>query len=86
MRFCDISTAIADTLEATRNTTQNKGKGNMITHDYLDALVETAMDKKNGQLIIEPKSKLRVEIHKEMGELKKLFLEADIREEKITRN
>ena len=49
--FCDISTAIADTLEATRNAPQNKGKSTMITHDHLDTLVETAMNKRNDQLI-----------------------------------
>ena len=81
--FCDISTAIADTLEATRNAPHNKGKNTMFTHEDLDALVETAIDKRNGQLMIE----LKTEIHKEMGELKKeVSLEADVREERITRN
>ena len=81
--FCDIFTAIADTLEATRNAPQIKGKSTMITHDDIDALVETAMDKRNGQLIIE----LTTEIHKEMGDFKKeVSLEADVREERITRN
>ena len=85
--FCDISTAIADTLEATRNAPQIKGKGSMITHDDLDALVGTAMDKRNGQLIIELKTELTAEIHKEMGDFKKeVALEADVREERITRN
>ena len=81
--FCDISTAIADTLEATRNAPQTKGKNSILTRDDLDALVETAMDKRNGQLITE----LTAEIHKEMGEFKKeVSLEADVREERITRN
>ena len=85
--FCDITTTIADTLEATCNAPQNKGKSTMITHDDLDALVETAMDKRNGQLIIELKSELTAELHKEMGEFKKeVSLEADVREERITRN
>ena len=85
--FCDISTAIADTLEATRNAPQSKGKNSILTRDDLDALVETAMDKRNGQLITELKTELTAEIHKEMGEFKKeVSLEADVREERITRN
>ena len=85
--FCDISTAIADTLEATRNAPQNKGKNTMVTHDDLDALVVTAMDKRNGQLISELKSELTAELHKEMGDFKKeVSLEANVREERITHN
>ena len=85
--FCDITTAIADTLEATRNAPQKKGKNSILTRNDLDALVETAMDKRNGQLISELKTKLTAEIHKKMGELKKeVSLEADVREERITRN
>ena len=85
--FCDISTAIADTLEATRNAPQSKGKSNMITHDELDALKETAIDKRNDQLKFELKTELTAELHKEMGELKKeVASEADVREERITRN
>ena len=81
--FFDISTAIADTLEATRNAPQNKGKGPMITHKDLDALVETAIDKRSGQLMIE----LKTELHKEMGEFKKeVIMEAEVREERITHN
>ena len=84
--FCDISTAIADTLEATRNAPQLKGK-TMVTRDVLDALVETAMDKRNDQLKSELKTELTAELHKEMGEFKKeVTLEADVREERITRN
>ena len=84
--FCDISTAIADTLEATRNAPQSKGK-NMITRDDFDALVETAIDKRNEKLIIELKTELTAEMQKEMGEFKKeVSLEADTREERITRN
>ena len=85
--FCDISTAIVDTLEATRNAPQNKGKNAIITPKDLDALVETAMDKRNGQLITELKAELTAELHKEMGDFKKeVTLEADVREERITRN
>ena len=85
--FCDITTAIADTLEATRNAPQAKGKKTMLTHDDLDALVETAIDKRNGQLLTELKIELTAEIHKGMGEFKKeVTLEADVREERITRN
>ena len=85
--FCDISTAIADTLEATRNAPQSKGKQNMVTHEELDALVETALDKINGQFKAELKTELQAEIQKEMGEFKKeVSLEADVREERITRN
>ena len=69
--FCDISTAIVDTLEATRNAPQNKGKNTMITHEDLDALVETAIDKRNGQLIVKLKTELTAELHKEMGEIQK---------------
>ena len=84
--FCDISTAIADTLEATQNAPQIKGKKTMLTHDDLDALVETAIHKRNGQIITELKTELTAEIHKEMGEFKKeVTLEADVREERITR-
>ena len=84
---CDISTAIADTLEATRNAPQSKGKANMITHDELGALMETAIDKRHGQLKLELKAELSVELHKEIGELKKeVALEADTREERITRS
>ena len=85
--FCDISTAIADTLEATRNAPQNKGKGTMLTHNDLDTLVETALDKRNEQLKLELKTELTAEIQKEIGELKKeVSLEAEVREERITRN
>ena len=85
--FCDITTAIADTLEATRNAPQNKGKNSILTRDDLDALVETAMDKRNGQLISELKTELTAEIHKEIGEFKEeVSLEAEVREERITRN
>ena len=85
--FCDISTAIVDTLEATRNAPHNKGKGNMVTHAELDALVETVIEKRNEQLIVELKSELTAEIHKEMGEFKKeVAKEADVREERITKN
>jgi len=89
--FCDISTAIADTLEATRNAPQSKGKSSMLTHDVIDALVETAMDKRNGQLKIELKSEitteLKTELHKEIEDFKKeVSLEADVREERISRN
>ena len=85
--FCDISTAIADTLEATRNAPQSKGKQNMVTHEELDALVETALDKRNGQFKAKLKTELQAEIQKEMGEFKKeVSLEADVREERITRN
>ena len=85
--FCDITTAIADTLEATRNAPQSKGKSAMFTPKDLDTLVETAIDKRNGQLITELKAELTAEIHKEMGEFKKeVTLEADVREERITRN
>ena len=81
--FCDIATAIADTLEATRNAPQSKGKANMITRDELGALVETAIDKRNDQIKLE----LKAEMHKELGEFKKeVALEADTREERITRN
>ena len=81
--FCDISTAIADTLEATRNAPQSKGKANIITHDELGAL----LDKRNDQLKLEIKTELTAELHKEMGAFKKeVALEADSREEKITRN
>ena len=69
--YCDISTAIADTLEATRNAPQNKGKNTMITHAELDTLVGTAMDKRNGQLIHELKTELTEELHKEMSDFKK---------------
>ena len=85
--FCDISTAIADTLEATRNAPQHKGKGNVLTQEEVDALVETALDKRNEKLIVELKTELTTELHKEMGEFKKeVSLEADVREERITRN
>ena len=85
--FCDISTAIADTLEATRNAPQHKGKGNVLTHEELDALVENALDKRNEKLIVELKTELTAELHKEIGEFKKeVSLEADVREERITRN
>ena len=85
--FCDISTAIADTLEATRNAPQHKGKGSLLTQDELDALVENAMDKRNEKMIVELKTEFTAELHKEMGELKKeISLEADVREERITRN
>lgn len=48
----------------------------MITHNDLDALVETAMDKMNGQLIIELKTELTAELHKEMEDfLKEMSLE-----------
>ena len=81
--FCDIATAIADTLEATRNAPQSKGKASMITRDELGALVETAIDKRNDQIKLE----LKAEMHKELGEFKKeVALEADTREERITRN
>jgi hypothetical protein len=87
LRFCDISTAIADTLEATRNAPQHKGKGSILTQEELDALVENAMDKRNEKLIVELKTKLTAELHKEMGEFKKeVSLEANVREERITRN
>ena len=80
--FCNITTAIADTLEATRNAPQIKGK-NMVTRDDINALVETAIDKRNDQFKIE----LKAELHKEMGEFKKeVSLEADVREERITKN
>ena len=69
--FCDITTAIADTLEATRNAPQAKGKGTLITHKDLDALVETAIDKRSEQFMSELKTELTAEIHKEMGEFKK---------------
>ena len=66
---------------------KTKGKNVVITWGDLDALVETAMDKRNGQLIIELKTELTTEIHKEMGEFKKkVSLEADVREERITWN
>jgi hypothetical protein len=85
--FCDISTAIADTLEATRNAPQSKGKASIITHDELGTLIETAIDKRNDQLKSELKTELTAELHKEIGELKKeVALEADAREERITRN
>ena len=85
--FCDITTAIADTLEATRNAPQHKGKNPVLTHGDLDALVETAIDKRNDQLMIKLKTKLTEEIHKELGEFKKeVSLEAEVREERITRN
>ena len=85
--FCDISTAIADTLEATCNAPQSKGKASMITHDELDALMGNAIDKRHDQLKLELKTELSAELHKEMGELKKeVALEADTREERITRN
>ena len=48
MFFCDISTVIADLLEATHNAPQNKGKSSIITHEDLNALVKTTMDKRNG--------------------------------------
>ena len=81
--FCDISTAIADTLEATRNAPQLKGRSNIITREDIGVLVETAIDKRNDQL----KNELKAEIHKEMGEFKKeVSLEAEVREERITRN
>ena len=84
--FCDISTAIADTLEATRNAPQHKGK-NMITRDDLDALVETAIDKRNDQLKFELKTEITAELQREMGEFKKeVTLEANVREERITQN
>ena len=77
--FCDISTVIADTLEATRNAPHSKGKASMITHVELDALVETAIDKRNDQLKLELKTELTAELHKEMGDLKKeVALEADV--------
>ena len=77
--FCDISTTIADTLEATRNAPHSKGKASMITHVELDALVETAIDKRNDQLKLELKIELTAELHKEMGDLKKeVALEADV--------
>lgn len=86
-RNCDISTVIADTLEATRNAPQNNGKNAMITHAELDTLVGTAMDKRNGQFILELKIELTAELHKEMGDFKKeVSLEANVREERITRN
>ena len=85
--FCDITTAIADTLEATRNAPHHKGKSTMLTHDDIDALVETALDKRSEKLIIELKTELTTEIHKEIGELKKeVSMEADVREERITRS
>ena len=56
--FCDISTAIADTLEATGNAPQLKRKQKMVTHEDLDALVETALDKRNGQLKLELQTEL----------------------------
>ena len=56
--FCDISTAIADTLEATRNAPQHKGKGKIVTHEELDALVENAMDNRNEKLMVELKTEL----------------------------
>ena len=56
--FCDISTTIADTLEATRNAPQNKGKNPSFTHEDLGALVESAIDKRNGKLMIELKTEL----------------------------
>ena len=85
--FCDISTAIADTLEATRNAPQHKGKGNVLTQEEVDALVETTLDKRNEKLIVELKTELTAELHKEMGEFKKeVSFEADVREERITRN
>ena len=85
--FCDITTAIADTLEATRNAPQHKGKNPVLTHGDLDALVETAIDKRNDQLMIKLKTELTEEIHKELGEFKKeVSLEAEVREERITRN
>ena len=81
--FCDISTAIADTLEATRNAPQSKGKASIITHDELGAL----LDKRNDKLKLELKTEFTAELHKEMGALKKeVALEADGREEKITLN
>ena len=84
--FCDITTAIADTLEATRNAPHHKGKNTMLTHDDINALVETALDKRSEKLIIELKTELTTEIHKEIGEFKKeVSLEADVREERITR-
>ena len=85
--FCDISTAIADTLEATCNAPQSKGKRAMFSHDDLDALVVTAIDRRNEQFKTELKTELTTEIHKEMGDFKKeVSLEADDREERITRN
>ena len=59
----------------------------MITHAELDTLVGTAMDKRNGQFILELKIELTAELHKEMGDFKKkVSLEANVREERITRN
>lgn len=46
--FCDTSIVSADTLEATCNAPQNKKKTSMIIHEDLDALVETALEKKMG--------------------------------------
>ena len=80
--FCDISTAIADIFEANCNAPQNKNKNIMITHYDLDAL-----DKRNWQFIIELKSELTVKLRKKIGDLKKkVFLKADVREERITQN
>ncbi len=85
--FCDITTAIADTLEATRNAPQGKGKSHMVTRDDLNALVETAIDKRNDQLKVELKTEITAELHKEMGDFKKaVSVEADVREERITKN
>ena len=45
------------------------------------------MDKRNEKLIVELKTELTAELHKEIGEFKKeVALEADVREERITRN
>jgi hypothetical protein len=54
--FCDISTAIVDTLEAICNAPQSKGKSSIITHDELGALLETAIVKRNDQLKSELKT------------------------------
>lgn len=45
------------------------------------------MNKINGQLKIEIKSELTTEVHNDMGDFKKqMYLEVDVREEKILKN
>ena len=85
--FCDITTAIADTLETTRNAPHHNGKSTMLTHDDIDALVETTLDQRSEKLIIELTTEHTTEMHKEIGEFKKeVLLEADVREERIIRS
>jgi len=73
-------------LEATKNVPHSKGKSNLVTHNDIDVIVESAMAKRNDQFKMEIKIEIKMEIQQDLEHFRtKLIMEVDAREERISK-